>query len=565
MKTKIQISLFALFISTISMAQVPSTINFQGILTDSNDELIEGSSALTFRIYDEAVAGNLLWEEEQSNVIINKGVFNVLIGSVTPLDLDFDIPYYLSFQRGNESELDPRIDLSSVPYSFVSNKANNVYGETNMVPSTGNVGFGTTDPTQTVDINGAIRIRGGSPGVGKVLTSDANGIANWQTVNTGVDGITPSGGKIGIGTTNPQASLHVEEAGADDPLRVRVDALTKLIIKNDGKIGVLTTDPTHDFDVNGTVRLRGGTPGAGKVLTSDANGVASWTTPTSGGVAGINSNGGKIGIGTTTQKVALSVNGKTYIKGDGDQGTGDTHTPTIDLSVDDSDTGLEVPADGILTMFTNNEERVRITGTGQMGVGTTVPNSKFQINAITGDAMRVQISGNTKFFIAADGKVGIGGFFTPSYDLDVSGTIGGNGVSYHSDKRWKKNITTLGGSLELVKSLRGVSYNWKKEQFKEMKFNDRLQIGFVAQEVEEVMPELVDTDVNGFKSVKYANITAVLVEAIKAQQKQIELLQKQLLVAEQAQDKYSAELNELKITLLEEIRKQSSSLYTASN
>ena len=84
-----------------------------------------------------------------------------------------------------------------------------------------------------------------------------------------------------------------------------------------------------------------------------------------------------------------------------------------------------------------------------------------------------------------------------------------------SDARYKTNVQTLPQALDQVLRLRGVSYQWKPE------FNrdDRTQIGFIAQEVEAVLPELVSTDDKGFKSVAYANAVPVLVEALKEQQR----------------------------------------------
>jgi hypothetical protein len=69
-----------------------------------------------------------------------------------------------------------------------------------------------------------------------------------------------------------------------------------------------------------------------------------------------------------------------------------------------------------------------------------------------------------------------------------------------------------------------VSFNWRKEEFPEMNFGDGRQIGFIAQEVEEVLPEVVHTDSEGYKSVEYSKVVSVLVEAIKEQQKEIDEL-----------------------------------------
>jgi putative lipoic acid-binding regulatory protein len=109
----------------------------------------------------------------------------------------------------------------------------------------------------------------------------------------------------------------------------------------------------------------------------------------------------------------------------------------------------------------------------------------------------------------------------PSYPLDVTGTIRATGdVIAYSDIRVKENIKTIDNALDKVKALRGVEYN-KID-------NSEKSVGVIAQEIEEVIPEVVREDDQGMKSVAYGNITAVLIEAIKEQQKQIDELKKQL-------------------------------------
>nr|VFK25076.1 MAG: Chaperone of endosialidase [Candidatus Kentron sp. LFY] len=119
-----------------------------------------------------------------------------------------------------------------------------------------------------------------------------------------------------------------------------------------------------------------------------------------------------------------------------------------------------------------------------------------------------------RFSIKEGGNVGIG-TTTPSYKLDVNGTIRGNNVS-PSDSRLKKDIQPLENPLHKITQLRGVSFNWKDEE----KGTDR-EIGVIAQEVEKEYPELVSTDNEGYKSVAYGKLAAVLIEAIKAQQSRI--------------------------------------------
>ena len=94
--------------------------------------------------------------------------------------------------------------------------------------------------------------------------------------------------------------------------------------------------------------------------------------------------------------------------------------------------------------------------------------------------------------------------------------------SHYSDARMKKDVETLNDGLGRVLALRGVSFTWRRDEFPEQHLNDGPQIGFVAQEVEPVLPEVVTTDPQGFKAVDYSMMTPLLVEAIKQQQAIIE-------------------------------------------
>ncbi|HEY3413907.1 MAG TPA: tail fiber domain-containing protein [Armatimonadota bacterium] len=132
-----------------------------------------------------------------------------------------------------------------------------------------------------------------------------------------------------------------------------------------------------------------------------------------------------------------------------------------------------------------------------------------------------------QFLIRASGGVGIG-TNAPGYPLDVQGDINArgnvraNGVVLSSDSRYKTNVRTLDNALGAVLNLRGVSFDWNRAKWPEHGFADGPQVGFIAQEVEKVLPELVSADAQGYKSVAYANIVPITVEAIKAQQREIQ-------------------------------------------
>lgn len=108
-------------------------------------------------------------------------------------------------------------------------------------------------------------------------------------------------------------------------------------------------------------------------------------------------------------------------------------------------------------------------------------------------------------------------------DITTSGYINAVGFNYSSDRNLKKNIATIENPLDKILNLRGVTFNWKKD--------NKPGVGLIAQEVEQVFPELVSTN-NGFKAVQYGNLIAPLIEAVKAQQKEINNLEARIKILE---------------------------------
>ena len=113
-----------------------------------------------------------------------------------------------------------------------------------------------------------------------------------------------------------------------------------------------------------------------------------------------------------------------------------------------------------------------------------------------------------------NGNTTLNGNFTVNGNICYSGTI----VSC-SDIRYKQNIFPIsavsGSALAGISAINGYYYDFRVNEFPEKKFSNAKQIGFLAQELEKVYPELVATDDKGYKSVDYAKITPILVEAIK--------------------------------------------------
>ncbi len=121
-------------------------------------------------------------------------------------------------------------------------------------------------------------------------------------------------------------------------------------------------------------------------------------------------------------------------------------------------------------------------------------------------------------------KVSTGvGLVTILGSLEASGTVSGN-VTSPSDRRLKTNITPLEKSLDKVMKLNGVTFNWDKSVKRNANASTALQYGFIAQEIEKVIPELVSEDSDGYKTVNYIGVIPVLTQAMQEQQKEIEQL-----------------------------------------
>ena len=155
---------------------------------------------------------------------------------------------------------------------------------------------------------------------------------------------------------------------------------------------------------------------------------------------------------------------------------------------------------------------------GKLGVGTTNPSDVLHIVGTTGQ--NGLTGGNsTKLRVFSSGGTAIGSknfAGTPTDGLYVHGDLNYNaGLNSVSDKRYKTNIKPLENTLDNLSKIRGVSYDWRRNEFPERNFTNKKQIGVIAQEVEAVFPELVSTSKDGYKSVDYVKLTPILIEAVK--------------------------------------------------
>lgn len=152
------------------------------------------------------------------------------------------------------------------------------------------------------------------------------------------------------------------------------------------------------------------------------------------------------------------------------------------------------------------------------GAGGTPPHLGFHWGGVVASNIAIE----------SDGTIAIRNNPGNAYEKFRCSTIRTNGIIEPSDIRLKKNISPITDALEKIKAMRGVTYNWRKDVPANNGLEDIKQYGVIAQELEKIIPELVHTDKEGWKSVEYSHIVPVLIEALKEQQALIEQQQQML-------------------------------------
>jgi hypothetical protein len=166
---------------------------------------------------------------------------------------------------------------------------------------------------------------------------------------------------------------------------------------------------------------------------------------------------------------------------------------------------------------------------GKIGIGTSNPTSSLTIDTtgLGGDEARRMIKmipGGSQGRVYIASSVSLLDFLqtdsSDSYEDYL--TLTAKSFSVSSSKRLKKNIKPIEGALDKVQRLTGVSYDWKAD--------GKHNIGLIAEDVGEVIPEVVKHEKNGqdARSVDYGSLVALLIEATKEQQKEIEVLKRKI-------------------------------------
>jgi hypothetical protein len=437
----------------------------------------------------------------------------------------------------------------------------------------GDVGIGEVNPTNKLTIGAnlgagyGISLNSGTPYGQLIETTEGTPSANaafWVRTNDGGT-VNPlfrvqNNGNVGIGTNAPTTELEIEgglkinrtsnhilledtDQTIGEMTRIERDGgglLVELVSTNtslmkildNGNVGINTNTPTQKLDVVGGAILRA------------ANASYFWSERNDADFNIIQAAGSAkrsfvIHPATTGSNVldVYANNGGTFVAGlsventTGDVGIG-TFNPTSKLTVNGV---LEINkiADVSTIYFTNsfsepgyirhsgnnNSAEMRFVASDDFDAGSA--GDKFTFGGETGgvftEAMRIQGNGNVGIKTAA-----------PAQRLHVIGHLLASGTITSSDERYKEGIQDLKNSTDLLASIRPVAYNFRTEEFAEGQFDDKLHYGIIAQELETVLPNLVYTDLEGYKGINYTELIPLLIKSNQEQQAQIEEQQNQI-------------------------------------
>ncbi len=183
----------------------------------------------------------------------------------------------------------------------------------------------------------------------------------------------------------------------------------------------------------------------------------------------------------------------------------------------------------------NLVERMRIASDGIVTIG-----NPSVISAITTNTANISIQPSSAAAAIANLKLAVQG------DIAASGNVHAAANFTTSDARFKTNIQTLQNPLNNILKMRGVSYNWRTEEFADRDFSERLQIGLIAQEVAQIYPEAVETRYDGYLSVNYSSLIPVLIEATKEQQTIIDNQEEEIQTQKTELENLKKQISELK-------------------
>jgi hypothetical protein len=288
MKTLALVLVMALCALT-ALAAVPQTMSYQGVLRDASGNVVaDGDYDLTFSLYTVPAGGTAAWTESQV-LSVEGGIFDAILGANIPIATQFLSQHWLGVSVEGETELSPRVQLTSVPYAVHASYSDDAGDDgdwsvngSDLYRYVGRIGIGTVTPNARLDIRydadavTGVRIGNndeGSHSQESLVFSNEDGDFAGVTVFDD-DSVYPEA--MTIYNNRPQGNLRFHTTGVE-----------RMRISNIGFVGIGVAIPTQLLDVNGGVKMQGFEMPVGAsdgyVLTSDGSGYGTWQSATGGG------------------------------------------------------------------------------------------------------------------------------------------------------------------------------------------------------------------------------------------------------------------------------------------
>lgn len=261
------------FLCSISSADVPHMINYQGKLTRTGGGPVNGTFDMTFSIYPDSVGSSADWTETQAQVEVEHGIFSVLLGSVNPIPASlFDGSVkYLGVQVESDPEMTPLKPMVTAPYAFRSLASDTaeyarvaptmpdddwVISGVNIYRLDGNIGVGTASPRQKLDVTegsgGKLALTRDDPSIwGGTILGEIMFYGTDGGDQVGAEILASGGGEWTPGSSAADLRFLTTPPGSTVPQ-------DRVIIAGSGNVGVGTMNPGQMLSVAGTIESTSG-------------------------------------------------------------------------------------------------------------------------------------------------------------------------------------------------------------------------------------------------------------------------------------------------------------------